>query len=407
MNTLILVALFISCPLIAASNLYNITFSTYVDHKEFNSEKAIKHQIVHSMGTGMNRESNRSSLNYSYKTKILSSEELGEVTRTHYQFSGEFLIESELEKLQNFKIILPINPETIFKSASRYKHYCSKSGYRGVESTFYWAWSPKIKYCSLQINKDYIEIRIESSVRIVQDKIHLSDEFLVDGEYNLFYYFGSDYFSLRKFGMSEKAYLDISRQLRRAGFSIVRNSNMLSEITGKTRTFSKFLHLEGSINGKKAKAFIMLGNPTYHTPDAKKEFFKFTKYALENGSSYSYFGHAGLGSVFNLDLAEQEYGEKINYNINQKQIIYLDGCNTFFYSTNFFFEKKYLNNSLILISNGISILTSFYKQTTSTVLDLLRQTTFTNKIIENTVDSYMQAQRASFDEMALVNAYSN
>jgi hypothetical protein len=407
MNIIILIALFISGSLSAASNLYNITFSTYVDHKVFESEKAIKHQIVHSMGTGMNRESNRSSLNYNYKTKILNSEVIGNVTRTHYQFSGEFLIESKLDQLQDYKIILPINPETIFSSASRFKHYCSKSGYRGNKSIFYWAWSPKTKYCGLQINKDYLEVDIESSSKVVQDKIHLSTEFLVDGEYKLFYYFGSDFFSLRRYGMSQQAFSDISRQLKRAGFTNVRNSNMRSEITGQSRTDSKFLHLEGVINGKKTNAFIMLGNPTYHTPDAKKEFFKFTKYALENGSSYSYFGHAGLGSVFNLDLAEQEYGEKINYNINQKQIIYLDGCNTFFYSTDFFFKKKYLSNSLVLISNGLSILTNFYKQTTSTILDVLKQSSFTNQMIENKVDSYMRNQRANRDEMAMANAYSN
>mgnify|MGYP000100189833 CR=1 FL=1 len=33
----------------------------------------------------------------------------------------------------------------------------------------------------------------------------------------------------------------------------------------------------------------------------------FAKYALENGSSFTYSGHAGLGFVFNLDLQEKEY----------------------------------------------------------------------------------------------------
>jgi hypothetical protein len=407
MNTLILIALLFSSPLIAASNLYNITFSTYVDHKDFDSEKAIKYQIVHSMGTGMNRKYNRSSLNYNYNTTILKTEQIGELKRTHYKFSGEFLIEKKNDSQSDYKVVIPVNPENIFKEASRFKHYCSKYGYRGIKNTFYWAWSPYVRYCGLKKDKDYLEVQIETISSIVQDKLHISSEFLVNGEYKLFYYFGSDYFSLRNFGFAQKAQNEVLSKLKRIGFRKVNSSSMITDITGESRIYSRFYHLEGQINGFKTSAYIMLGNPTDSTPGAKKEFFKFTKYALENGSSYSYMGHAGLGSVFNLDLAEKEYGEKINYNINQKQLVYIDGCNTFFYSTDFFFRKKYLSNSLVLISNGLSIMTTFYKQTTSTVLDLLNGKSFTNKKIESTVDSYMKRQRASLDDMAMVNAYSN
>ncbi len=407
MNKIILIAFFISGSLFAKSNLYQISFSTFVDHNEFSAQKAMKHQIVHSMGTGMNRFANRSSLNYNYEIKVTETVTFEKFQRTYYSFRGEFLIENELDQIENYKIILPLNPETIFDSASRFKHYCSKSGYRGNKETFYWAWSPNTKYCGLKVNEHFLEVEINSATKVVQDSLHLSSEFLVDDEYALFYYFGSDFFSLRNFGMAQKGYTEISRTLRRLGFSKIKYSNMLMEIIGTNSLYSQFLHYQGEIHGKKANAYIMLGNPTDHTPGAKKEFFKFTKYALENGSTYTYMGHAGLGSVFNLDLQEQQFGEKINYNLNQKQMIYIDGCNTFFYSTNFFFKKKPLTNSLVLITNGLSILTNFYKQTVSTILDNLLLDQFTNEDLESKAEYYMRNQRARLDEMALVNASSN
>ena len=390
------------------TELYQITFTAKVQHIEYEVNKAIRYQVVHSLGPGLNKRllGQRSSLNYKYKTRILSTIKRDEVFETTYEFSGQLLAEKNVD-LNRYKIILPVNSENIFDKAKRYKHFCSISPYRGIKNLFYFSWSPKLKHCGLKKNQDYIEVSVSSFMKKNDRSSHLSEEFLINGEYKLFYYYGSDYFSMRRFGQAANMYSSTISLLKSKGLKKIKRTNFQKEIFGKTKTQSRFIHMRGTLKGKPAEAFILLGNPTDKTPLAKREFFDFTKYALENGSAYSYAGHAGLGSVFNLDLMEEEYGVKINYLINQKQFLYIDGCNTFFYSSNFFLNKKPIPNTLVLITNGASILTNHYKQAVHGFLDLLSKDIRTDTQIQRNANYYMRRQGASKNEFALVYVLSN
>ncbi len=405
---LLLLIISILSPLSFANSLFTVEMDLYVDHREYGQDKAIKYQIVHSVGPSMNkvRAGLRSSLNYNYSVSDLTSVDRGSFIRTNYKLRVELLLENNTNP-HNMNLIFPINPEIIFKKASRYRGKCAKSGYRGNARSFYWAWSPKVRGCKLKENIDYIKVKPVVIEKKNDLDNHLSSEFLVNGEYHLYYYYGSDYFSLRRFGLAGSAYASLQKKLKKRGFHSINTASFKSKALEKQNITSNLKIYSGELNGAKAFVYMMLGNSTEHTPRAKKEFFLFTKYALENGSSFTYSGHAGLGSVFNLDLQEKEYQMKINYNLNQKQLVFLDGCNTFFYSSNFFFRKKYLSNSLILVSNGLSISTKFYKQSVNTVFDILGVKSFTNKDLVFKINSFMKYQGASKDQYALVYALSN
>jgi hypothetical protein len=411
MKLIILSIAFFSTALIASSydtNIYEISFTAKVRHNQYEANKAIRYQIVHSLGPGLNQRGIglRSSLNYNYQTKIISTTKTDLYTETSYKFTGELLVEENVD-LNKYKLILPMNSEVIYDRAKRFKGYCSKSPYKGIQKLFYFAWSPYTKNCGLKDGKDFLEVSIESFKKKVDESSHISEEFLVNGKYKLFYYYGSDFFSMRRFGQSAKMHSLTLLSLKRLGFKKIKHSPMRKVIFDSSKITSKFVHMRGELNGKTADAYVVLGNPTDTTPIAKREFFYFTKYALENGSAYTYAGHAGLGSVFNLDLLEEKYGVKINYLKEQKQFIYIDGCNTFFYSSNFFFKKKSIPNTLVLATNGASILTNHYKQAVYSFLETLKRDLQTNSQIRDNSNNYMRRQGASKLEFALVNVTSN
>jgi hypothetical protein len=390
------------------TSLYEISFIAKVRHNKYDTQKAIRYQIVHSLGPGLNRRGIglRSSLNYNYNIEVISEVKTDSFTETKYKYSGELLVEESIN-LNNYKLILPLNSETIFDSAKRFKGYCSKSPYKGIEKLFYFSWSPHTRRCGLKKDKDYLEVSVESFHKKNDVSSHLSKEFIINGKYKLFYYYGSDHFSMRNFGQASNMYSTTVSALKRLGFKKIKRSKMKKHIFKREQVQSRFMHMKGTLKGVPAEAYILLGNPTDSTPQAKKEFFYFTKYALENGSSYTYAGHAGLGSVFNLDYMEKEYGVKINYLTDQKQFLYIDGCITFFYSSNFFFKKKALPNTLVLVTNGASILTVHYKQAVFSFLDVINKSLNTNTEIKTRANFYMRRQRASKNDFALVNVLSN
>ena len=383
---------------------YIVEFDGYLITDLQDDAHAVKRQINHSMGPLQNLKytGKRASLSHKYKFEVINSKPIdSKLRKLSYHFKGELLVEEDVD-LESFKVVVPIRTLATFKKAQNYRGSCGSNGQLNM---FYYNWSPYYKRCGLKKGEDYEEFNLTSFVKVQDTSNHLSEEFLVNGEYNLFYYFGSDYFSNRKFGYAQKAYNETIRLFKRAGFNYATDLDLTERIFSVRKLYSHYQTLKGTINGKIANLHVLLGNPTDTTPATKYEFFKFFKYAFKHASSIQYLGHAGLGSVLDFDTLEKEYNESIEYAQNQKQIIYLDGCNTYFYSNAFFFEKKKLANSLVLVSNAATALTMHYKQAVNVLFDFLNKERFNNAQIVGAVNYFMR--RANLGDYQMLDVSSN
>lgn len=383
---------------------YDISFDAYLitDLKDYSH--AIKRQINHTLGPmqKLKTPGKRASLGHDYSYKITKIENIkSDLYKVFYNWQGKLIAEENIN-IDSFKVIAPINAKDTFKKAQKFRGRC---GSNGNLAFFFHSWSPFYKNCRLKEGKDYEKFHLNSFSKVQNDFIHLSKDFLVSDKYKLFYYFGSDFFSNKKFGYAQKAFNKILRKLKKQGFKNNYSPKEIKEIFSYNRTYSKYKKLAGTLNGHKAEVHIMLANPTESTPNTHFEFFKFIKYALENGSSIQYMGHAGLGAVFDLDYLEKKYKEKINYPLNQKQMIFLDGCNTYFYSDAFFSKKKKIDNTLVLITNAATITTDFYKQSVHVLFDLLLKEKFNNFDIIN--KTYYFMKRAKGLDYQMLNVTSN
>lgn len=403
---ILLIAL-ISLNLYAASfhtTKYNISFHGYLITDLDDNDHAIKRQINHSQGPMLNLRipGTRSTLSHFYKYEVTKVERLNDnLKKVFYTYNGELLAEENVD-LNSLKIVVPVQAKAAYKIAMNSRGRCGANNDLG---SFFHYWSPYYKNCKLKKGIDFEEFSINSYDKVVQDTVHLADELLVNGEYNLFYYYGSDFFSLSKFGYAKDAYNQTIRLFKKNGFIDNYNSSETQAIFNSTRLYSNYKKMKGSLNGKPTNVYILLGNPTDATPGAKYEFFRFLKFGLLNASTIQYSGHAGLGSVFNLDALEEQYKEKIEYNQNQKQIIYIDGCNTYFYSKNFFFKKKSVNNSLIFISNGETITTNYFEQSVNVLFKMLIKGHFMNSDIEES--SYYYMRRAKLNDYQMLDVSNN
>lgn len=367
-------------------------------------DHAIKRQINHSLGpsTVFKKIGYRSSLGHNYNTQIINVDTVEKnLKRVEYIYRGTLLVEQNIN-LETYKVIVPIRAKQAFSKA---RGRCSK---KSSLALFYQAWSPHYRRCPLVKDMDYAEFKLDSYTLVNHDQNHLSKSLTVNGKYNLFYYNGSDFHSLRRFGFAKSATNLAIKSFLKRGFKKVYKPESVMQIFSKDKTISRFTHLLGHIRGVETNVYILLGNPTEQTPIARYEYFKFIKSAFETGSSIQYNGHAGLGSVLDLDYLETIYNEKINYNQNQKQLVYLNGCSTFIHSTGFFFKKKNLSNSLILITNGLSILTKYNKAPSLLIGNILyNNVSFTNRFIRSEINQLMKRDGAQASAHALVAVESN
>ena len=276
-----LILLLISFNLLAAnfhSTKYEIEFDGYLVTDLEDIAHAVKRQINHSQGPSLNlkRPGNRATLSHFYDFTVTSIEQLPNgLRKIFYKFTGELLAEENVD-VQNFKVIVPIQAKMAHKKAMSFRK--GRCGATSDLGNFFHYWSPYYKNCRLKEGIDYEKFAVKSFSKKKNETTHLSSEFLVNGQYNFYYYFGSDHFSLRRFGFASKAYNETIRQFKRKGFSSTLSKSETNEIFKSSRLYSKFKRLSGQLNGKPANVFVMLGNPTDSTPGAKYEFFRFMKH---------------------------------------------------------------------------------------------------------------------------------
>lgn len=356
----ILVLLLLSITTYAKTFTYDVRFDAFMESEFSTSElkdldSLIKAHINYSVGSMSNNLSkgDRRALNPKYNISNIKIFELDGKTRINYQFDGTLL--SEKSDLNFTKIALPIDVKNIYKRANIRRSNCSRQGFKNIERSFYWSWSPYYRKCKLKKRIDYIEVEANLSLKSVNNKYILNQEMVLGGEFNSFIYLGSDFHSMRTFGYAKEAYTKFRKTIFQMGFRKRSDLDDLEQIIFSKDYVKSYFKVYSKLeNGIKSNVYIMLGNPTDHTPEAKKEFFDFIRYGIENGSYIHYAGHAGLGSILDFSKHEEKYNKKIHYP-DHYQVFYYDACNTYFHSSKFLSLHKNQNQKIDFFSNGLSI----------------------------------------------------
>lgn len=340
---------------------YKVEFKGYLVTDLEDVGHAMRRQINHSIGplTNLKSYGYRSSLSRDYTFKVLTTTPLEKnLKRVDYLWEGVLITEDEVD-MSTYKVTVPIQAEETIREAQKLGS-CVTREYRKVPSMFYQGWSPYLDGCRLVKGKTYEEF---SLISFSLDDVNVDiapQDYLQDGSFNAFYYFGSDFYSLINTGYAGIAFNDFARKLRGLGFYSNVDSDEVAGIFEKSqrKLLSKFQKLSKNVNGTIFNVYLVLGNPTEVTPTAMREYFDYMKYALKHASYLHYAGHSGLGSILDLDYLEEMYETKIEYNKEAKQFFYFDGCTTFFEAPFYYSTKKNGLNNLIVMSNGLNVQTS-------------------------------------------------
>lgn len=248
------------------------------------------------------------------------------------------------KNLLNFSVSLPLYPEETMKSADT--NCVGNYWYSGAEFVYNQFWSPLEDDCEMIPGKDFTDYPVTLTQRDSNlESYPRYEEMIKDGEVSLYYYFGSDFQNMSKFGESGLAFDQVKFWLRKKKFSFLADESFKP-------TSSAFVRAEKVVGKTKIVIKLMLGNPLPNTPTAQKEYFWFMKEAFEKGSFVQYTGHAGHGGIMDLTELEAKFQSQVLFPQDKFQIYYLNGCQTYIYATNYFPRKKGGYSNLHLLSNG-------------------------------------------------------
>ena len=332
--------------------------------------------------------------------KVFSSPGDPEKEFVTYTFESEALFNKKAfgrKKTIQVPIKLPFSPEEIYDfGIVGNKNVCTDSHYNGPEDFFYF-WDPDQKGCPLKGNKfevfrtkgilkrlpktkrtvpNYDKIfgdngngdttRIDLLFGFVNDKSprdlsHYLEQSLkvldpnaslkgvddtITSAYEIF-----EHLEMKGFDLEERIlYGILENELHRNMANLV--SDEESGIPGEKRTYVKTFP-----SGKEVRINILIADSAANAHKTNKSnlFKNALEDSLMNADLIEYEGHSGLGE--NLNLKEM-YGDKEIFDHDKSQVIFINGCHSYSYYKNNFFEAKGNKENLDLILSGLTTLSS-------------------------------------------------
>lgn len=254
--------------------------------------------------------------------------------RIDYQVKLSMILENK-RNIKNFSVSLPLYPETVFNEADR--RCTGKYYYNGAEFVYFQFWAPTKRNCPLVPGKDYQDYEVDLKPRKKAEETYPRyAEMIENNEVKFYFYFGSDYENLSRFGKAGEGYDSMKFWLRKKKFSQNRANESWEKQLGAVKITVK----------------LLLGNPLPNTPRSQEEYFWFMKEAYETGGYIQYTGHAGHGGIMDLTALGTKLGATVNFPKDKYQVYYVNGCQTFIYATNYFPQLKGGYKNLHLLLNG-------------------------------------------------------
>ncbi|MDC0255792.1 hypothetical protein OAK75_12900 [Bacteriovoracales bacterium] len=336
--------------------------------------------------------------------KVFSLKDDSEKEFVTYSFESEALFNKKAfgrKKTIQVPIKLPFSPEEIYDfGIEGNKNICTDSHYNGPEDFFYF-WDPDKKGCPLKgdtfevfrtkgtlkkLSKtkrtvpNYEQIfgdngngdttRIDLLFGFVNDKspkslAHYMRQSLmildpnsslmevddtITSAYEIF-----DHLEMKGFELKERTLygtLD-TEEMEALNLDI---ADIISDeepgIPGEKRTYVKTFP-----SGKEVQINILVADSdaNAHKTNKSNLFKNALADSLMNADLIEYEGHSGLGE--NLNLKEM-FGDKEIFDPNKSQVIFINGCHSYSYYKNMFFQQKGNKKNLDLILSGLTTISS-------------------------------------------------
>lgn len=296
----------------------------------------------------------------------------------HYHYQGKALLEKNVGSTYDF--VLPFDPQNIatIAKAGAEINPCTDPHYAS-DADFFYFFNPTRSGCHLKNGVDYFKVaakltRLPESPITYPDYSRLIDK---NGEITIHVLQGKNKDTSNphpkwSFDVAAKEFRSFSSYLRKQGFSDRRLSEteirrFLTDAGVKEGDFKKIMARYGQLpfireyekkeGGVKVKVRFFYG--TVSADGDSAPLHAFWKDALENASVAIYNGHSGLGGNLDLKSIEKELGE-FQVDGNRYQIWVLDGCSTYTYYQEPYFNLKGRDlkgvnprNNLQILSTGL------------------------------------------------------
>lgn len=303
--------------------------------------------------------------------KIKKVKQRFEVT---YNYSGTIVLQNG--PVDKYDVILPINPNTIFKAGLiGEKNPCTDEHYQD-EGDFWYFWNPENSGCKLEENEHYLVVtgnvkRTPNTELSYPEYNRLAE----DGVVSISLLMGmDDPESKRDPNISHDTnainFRDIKRTLLDMGYESHKwgSQEILSisddwskkeiQVITKQQVYVEDFTKEVKGN-EKVKIVLRIFFGPSGIDEESSVFHRFFKDALENQSILMYDGHSGLGAHLDLPSIEQEIGY-LKPNKNRYQIYFFNSCTSYSYYNTMYFNRKRTSSdpqgtkNLDIFTNGLA-----------------------------------------------------
>ncbi len=313
-----------------------------------------------------------------------------------YTYKGKIVADIRAFKSQDIvslPIVLPLSYDKIYKLGLDEKDFnlCTDEHYNSEDDFFYF-WDPDKKECPLKTNNEDV-LRLGGKLKILKNTEETYPEYNLlykskekDGVFNIAVFLGyiddlEDYTTPKLNDNGYIAFEDLQNYLISKGFEIdVKKDGFKVTPSGQERKginfyreFSKKVKTQIG-NMVTVRVSVLLSDTGINSPDLT--FHQQLIPALETSDIFVYDGHSGLGA--NLAL---EYFPEINFNQKLYQLFFFNGCSSYPYYNETYFEAKGGSKYLDIMTSGLPTITS-------TMSDNMQA--FLNPFISGRTDSYQK-----------------
>jgi hypothetical protein len=359
-----------------------LSFDFYVDYSASNggersARRAIDNQIQHLYGPMGEADYVAVPKNRHEISNIRVESQGGRYFRAHYSYRGMIALQNGPNDF--YEVVLPIRPSQIYNDSLNHNGYnpCTDEHYQS-QGDFWYFWNPyRSEECRSLLREGEHYARVSGRVARIPNTQLTYPEYArlirrgTDGGrvIRMDVLYGMDDPSKGRDPWSSD---DINATNFRSLVQMLRNRGYRDSRVWSRQDFQGFIGLdEGSYSdpyvmelSKSTPAGIRLVTRIFFGPSGFNEdsspFHFFLKNAMETASVFIYSGHSGLGAHLDIAAIEDRYGFRIQPSRNLYQIYFINGCTTYSYYNEMFFERKATeqdptgSRNLDVITNGLA-----------------------------------------------------
>lgn len=384
----------------SAQAILNFDFYVEIESPTQPTEKKaltqINKQVAFLFGT-LDNQAKRAVPKRNHRIKILEISELESMKwKVSYEYTGTIQTAATTKSIS---FDLPLNPDRVYNKSLlvtdlKTYHPCGDETHP-QEKYFWYFFNPHGYSCPLEKDIDYKQLKGSLEYfENTKDTFPEYERLTQDGVISVDFFYGMDNPSLTHNPLKSKDYnADNYRQMR--DYLIGQQYEYLILGDGTLDTLYKEQFTKSTPAGLIKVTMFFGGTDTYSGQYFRQEWIK----SLSQNSVVIYAGHSGLGSYLDIKEIEAYSGLKLNMANDRYQILFMNGCSSYPYYGDPYFDLKKSEvdpngtKNLDIITNGLSTYFSAIAPSNQAVFNAIEKWALTNektsyqKIIEE-ADSF-------------------